>query len=73
MKKWFLLQLDCQDKDVDVLKSGHPEFDDWRWVSYWYPLSAVVDFKRGVYREALAALLPQLSRTDRQQARRNGS
>ena len=32
-QKWFLLQLECAEKDVDVLKTGHPEFDDWRWVS----------------------------------------
>ena len=52
-QKWFLLQLDCQDKDVDVLKSGHPEFDDWRWVSYWYPVRNVVSFKRDVYRRVM--------------------
>ncbi|GGF85100.1 RNA pyrophosphohydrolase [Alteromonas lipolytica] len=52
-QKWFLLQLDCHDKDVDVLKSGHPEFDDWRWVSYWYPVRNVVSFKRDVYRRVM--------------------
>ena len=52
-QKWFLLQLDCQDKDVDVLKSGHPEFDDWRWVRYWYPVRNVVSFKRDVYRRVM--------------------
>ena len=52
-QKWFLLQLDCADKDVDVLKTGHPEFDDWRWVSYWYPIRNVVSFKRDVYRRVM--------------------
>ena len=52
-QKWFLLRLDCAEKDVDLLKSGHPEFDDWRWVSYWYPIRNVVSFKRDVYRRAL--------------------
>ncbi len=52
-QKWYLLQLDCQDKDVDVLNSGHPEFDDWRWVSYWYPVRNVVSFKRDVYRRVM--------------------
>ncbi|AYA63129.1 MULTISPECIES: RNA pyrophosphohydrolase [unclassified Alteromonas] len=52
-QKWFLLQLDCQEKDVNVLKSGHPEFDDWRWVSYWYPIRNVVSFKRDVYRKVM--------------------
>ena len=35
---------------------AEPEFDDWRWVSYWYPLNKVVDFKQDVYRRALAEL-----------------
>ncbi len=52
-QKWFLLQLECPEKDVDVLKSGHPEFDDWRWVSYWYPIRNVVSFKRDVYRRVM--------------------
>lgn len=52
-QKWFLLQLECADNDVDVLKSGHPEFDDWRWVSYWYPIRNVVSFKRDVYRRVM--------------------
>ncbi|TRY32958.1 RNA pyrophosphohydrolase [Aliiglaciecola sp. M165] len=52
-QKWFLLQLECNEADVDVLNSGHPEFDDWRWVSYWYPVRNVVSFKRDVYRRVM--------------------
>ncbi|MDM7861676.1 RNA pyrophosphohydrolase [Alteromonas sp. ASW11-36] len=52
-QKWFLLQLRCDEGDVDVLKTGHPEFDDWRWVSYWYPVRNVVSFKRDVYRRVM--------------------
>ena len=52
-QKWFLLQLRCDESDVDVLKTGHPEFDDWRWVSYWYPVRNVVSFKRDVYRRVM--------------------
>lgn len=52
-QKWFLLQLTCADKDVDLAHSGHPEFDDWRWVSYWYPIRNVVSFKRDVYRRVM--------------------
>jgi len=36
---------------------GKPEFDDWAWVSYWYPLDRVVDFKRAVYQQALKQLV----------------
>ena len=52
-QKWFLLSLTCDEKDVDLLQSGHPEFDDWRWVSYWYPIRNVVSFKREVYRKVM--------------------
>ncbi|MBE1300097.1 MAG: RNA pyrophosphohydrolase [Alteromonadaceae bacterium] len=52
-QKWFLLQLTCPDEDVNLLHSGHPEFDDWRWVSYWYPIRNVVSFKRDVYRRVM--------------------
>ena len=52
-QKWFLLQLTCKEQDVDLLHSGHPEFDDWRWVSYWYPVRNVVSFKRDVYRRVM--------------------
>lgn len=52
-QKWFLLQLTCADDDVDLLHTGHPEFDDWRWVSYWYPIRNVVSFKRDVYRRVM--------------------
>lgn len=52
-QKWFLLQLTCKEQDVDLLHSGHPEFDGWRWVSYWYPVRNVVSFKRDVYRRVM--------------------
>ena len=33
--------------------SSTPEFDGWRWVSYWYPVRQVVSFKRDVYRRVM--------------------
>ncbi|MEY2681783.1 MAG: pyrophosphohydrolase, partial [Pseudomonadota bacterium] len=33
-----------------------PEFDAWRWHDYWIPLESVIEFKRDVYRSALAEL-----------------
>lgn len=59
-QRWFLLRLTSEDSAVRVDAHDDPEFDHWRWVNYWYPLSAVVDFKRDVYREALTELLPNL-------------
>ena len=52
-QKWFLLKLTAKESAVDLLHSDHPEFDDWRWVSYWYPVRQVVSFKREVYRKVM--------------------
>ena len=59
-QKWFLLRLLADDAHVSMDCSGKPEFDDWRWVSYWYPVGRVVAFKRDVYRRALKQLAPSL-------------
>jgi len=60
-QKWFLLQLIAHDNKVSVDHSPSPEFDGWRWVSYWYPLGQVVAFKREVYRRAMRELAPRLA------------
>ena len=52
-QKWFLLRLRGPDSTIELGRSEMPEFDGWRWVDYWYPVSHVVDFKRQVYRKAL--------------------
>ena len=61
-QKWFLLGLEADDSQVELDKFGEPEFDDWRWVSYWYPVNQVIEFKRDVYRRALHELLGPLER-----------
>jgi putative (di)nucleoside polyphosphate hydrolase len=55
---WFLLRLLVPDEQVRLDRSDHPEFDAWRWVTYWYPMHQVVFFKRNVYAEALRELAP---------------
>ena len=57
-QKWFLLRMLADDELVRVDRCNNPEFDHWRWVSYWYPLHKVVAFKREVYRRALEELAP---------------
>ena len=52
-QKWFLLQLISSDNDINMQTSSTPEFDGWRWVSYWYPVRQVVSFKRDVYRRVM--------------------
>lgn len=59
-QKWFLLQLLNSDEHIRFDQTFSPEFDNWRWVSYWYPLGQVVSFKREVYRRALKELSPQI-------------
>jgi putative (di)nucleoside polyphosphate hydrolase len=63
-QKWFLLRLTGDEQRVRMDASGKPEFDGWRWVSYWYPLNQVVNFKREVYRRALKELAPRLLARD---------
>ena len=55
-QKWFLLGLQTEEVRVDLENTLQPEFDDWCWVHYWYPVNQVVDFKRSVYRKALIEL-----------------
>ena len=46
------------EADFELAGGDKPEFERWRWVSYWYPVREVVFFKRGVYRRALRELAP---------------
>ena len=55
---WFLLQFTGEEADLRLDQTDHPEFDQWRWVDFWYPAEHVVLFKRGVYRSALRHLAP---------------
>ncbi len=61
---WYLLLLTASEKKVDLELSKEPEFDQWRWVDYWHPLSEVVSFKYNVYRRALKELEPYLSKLE---------
>ena len=56
-QKWFLLKLISDESCVKLDASDHPEFDTWRWVSYWFPLKQVIFFKRYVYRRVLQEFL----------------
>ena len=52
-QKWFLLKLLSEDSQIKLDASDPPEFDQWQWVEFWFPLEAVIDFKREVYRQVL--------------------
>lgn len=53
---WYILKVTCKESDFCLDHSDKPEFDDWRWVSYWTPARDVVYFKRNVYNKALTEL-----------------
>lgn len=55
---WYLLRLLGDERDLRLDASGHPEFDSWRWVDFWYPARNVVDFKQNVYERALRQFVP---------------
>ena len=55
---WFLLRLTGDESNVQLDQNESPEFDNWRWVDFWYPVEHVVMFKRGVYARALRHLAP---------------
>jgi len=59
-QKWFLLEMLASDDEVRFDLCEKPEFDGFAWVSYWYPVNKVIDFKRDVYRRALKQLAPRL-------------
>lgn len=52
-QKWFLLELISDVSVINLNTSSTPEFDDWKWVNYWYPIRQVIAFKRDVYRKAM--------------------
>lgn len=58
-QKWFLLTLNKRCiENITFDKGIRPEFDNYRFVSYWYPLRQVISFKRDVYRQVLTEFAP---------------
>ena len=46
--------------DIDLNKENTPEFDQYSWVPFWFPLNQVVDFKKEAYRSALIEFKNQI-------------
>ncbi len=59
-QKWFLLKLVSDDTRIQLDHAKDPEFDDWCWVDYWYPLDNIIQFKQHVYQQALEEFAPLL-------------
>lgn len=62
-QKWFLLRLHGEETNIAFDRSHAPEFDSYRWVSYWYPLKQVIFFKRKLYQRALREFSPHVFST----------
>lgn len=55
-QRWYLLKLVGGEERVRFDCCDRPEFDRWRWVSWWEPVNQVIYFKRRVYLRALKEL-----------------
>ncbi|MGH8427122.1 MAG: RNA pyrophosphohydrolase [Gammaproteobacteria bacterium] len=55
---WYVLRLLSPETAIRLAAVNHPEFDRWRWVDWWHPLTDVIFFKRRVYDRALTQLAP---------------
>jgi len=58
-QRWFAFLFTGKDSEIDVIEPGngkfHAEFADWRWADLTETPDLIVDFKRGAYREIVAA------------------
>ena len=58
-QKWFALRYEGSDAEIDVAHPGggkhKPEFSEWRWERLERLPALIVPFKRGVYRDVVAA------------------
>jgi putative (di)nucleoside polyphosphate hydrolase len=52
-QKWFLMNFLGQNNDIDLNKTRHPEFSDWRWVQPKELLDLIVPFKKDMYKKIL--------------------
>lgn len=55
---WYLLKFKGVESDLSLNHTDSPEFEEWKWVHFWYPVKKVIRFKKGVYIRALKTLEP---------------
>ena len=56
-QKWFIFKIKSE-ACISFVNDPDNEFYDFAWVSYWRPIALIVSFKKEVYRNVLAELLP---------------
>lgn len=54
-QKWYALRFAGSDADIDLTAHKHPEFSDWKWVDMTRLVDLIVDFKRPLYEQIVAA------------------
>lgn len=59
-QRWFLMALEAGDEAIDI-RTAHPEFRAWRWVGPEALDAMIVPFKRALYADVLAELVPLIS------------
>ncbi len=58
-QKWFLMRFNGTDDQVNI-QTAHPEFSEWKWVTPTEVVAAIVPFKRAVYEQVMAELVPHI-------------
>ena len=56
-QKWFILKFLGSDNEIN-LKTSHPEFIEWKWVSPENLPKIIVDFKKVLYENLLLKIKP---------------
>ena len=56
-QKWFVLKFTGSDDEIN-LKTSHPEFIEWKWVSPENLPKIIVDFKKVLYENLLLKIKP---------------
>ncbi len=54
-QKWFVVRFTGKESEID-LKTKHPEFIEWKWISKEDLPDVIVDFKKNVYEKLLIEL-----------------
>ncbi|MBU6299346.1 MAG: RNA pyrophosphohydrolase [Alphaproteobacteria bacterium] len=53
-QKWLALRFTGEDRDIDI-RTEHPEFATWKWLSMDALPELIVPFKRDIYGKVIAA------------------
>ncbi len=52
-QKWFLLEFEGSDKDINIKSNKKPEFCSWKWVEASKVCNQIIKFKKEIYQKVL--------------------